>query len=270
MTATHEELVARARGGDRAALDSLVRDMKDLVYNLAARMLGDPIEAEDATQEILIRCVTALESFRGESAFRTWVYRVASNHLLTARGKRARQATESFDEGFDELAGWLAAGVASPARAVDDVLMLEEAKLICTSMMLQCLDRDHRLAFILGEVLDLQSEEAASVLEIEPDAFRKRLSRARTRMDEFTRHNCGIANPTNACRCGKQAGNAIAMGKVSPDRLTWVHRKKQTLVVELTEIVRAVELFRTELVAPEGIAEELRALIAGGRVTLLS
>ena len=103
MTATHEELVTRARGGDRAALDSLVRDMKDLVYNLAARMLGDPIEAEDATQEILIRCVTALESFRGESAFRTWVYRVASNHLLTARGKRARQATESFDEGFEEL-----------------------------------------------------------------------------------------------------------------------------------------------------------------------
>src|SRR5450432_3520930 len=208
MTTTHEVLVERARKGDRVALDLLIRDMKDLVYNLAARMLGDPIEAEDATQEILIRCVTALDSFRGESAFRTWVYRVASNHLLNTRTKLARHT-------FEELSERLAAGVASPVPTVDDALVLEEAMLICTSMMLQCLDRDHRLAFILGEVLDLPSEEAAAALEIEPDAFRKRLSRARTRMDEFTRHNCGIANPTNACRCGKQIGNAIAAGKIA-------------------------------------------------------
>ncbi|MEO8549474.1 MAG: RNA polymerase sigma factor [Kofleriaceae bacterium] len=263
---TPEELVVLARGGDRNALDALVRAIKDLVYSLAARMLGDPIAAEDATQEILIRCVTALDSFRGDSAFRTWVYRVASNHLLTVRGKRARDATETFDE----LEGRLAAGIASPVVPVDDALMLEEAKLICTSMMLQCLDRDHRLAFILGEVLELASDDAAAALEIAPDAYRKRLSRARTRMDEFTRGHCGIVERANPCRCGKQAANAIAKGKVSPDRLTWVHRAKRSPVAEISTLISTVELFRTELVAPEELVEQLRALIAGGGVTILS
>src|SRR4051812_47338504 len=111
---TPEELVVLARGGDRVALDSLVRAIKDLVYRLAARMLGDPIAAEDATQEILIRCVTGLDAFRGDSAFRTWVYRVASNHLLTTLAKRGRDATETFDE----LEQRLATGVASPVKPV--------------------------------------------------------------------------------------------------------------------------------------------------------
>ncbi|MFT3692371.1 MAG: RNA polymerase sigma factor [Kofleriaceae bacterium] len=263
---TPEQLVEQARSGDRVALDALVREIKDLVYRLAARMLGDPIEAEDATQEILIRCVTSLGSFRGESAFRTWVYRVASNHLLTVRGKRAKDPTHTFDE----LSEKLATGVASPVKPIDDSLMIEEAKLICTSMMLQALDRDHRVAFILGEVLELPNDEAAVALEISPDAYRKRLSRARTRMEEFSRANCGVVDPANACRCGKQVANAVAQGRVSADRLAWVHRAKRSPVAEIKGLLDAMELFRTELVAPESVAEHLRALIAGGEVAILS
>src|SRR5574337_43308 len=141
--ARHDELVARARGGDRRALDQLVREMNDLVFRLAARMLGDAHDAEDATQEILIKLVTAPDSFRGDSALRTWVYRVAANHLLSARGRRAKNLVESFEE----LSARLDAGLASDAPAAEDQLVIEEAKLICTSMMLQALDRDHRLAF---------------------------------------------------------------------------------------------------------------------------
>ena len=262
----HDDLVARARGGERAALEALMRDMKDLVYGLAARMLGNPSDADDATQEILIQLVTSLGSFRGDSAFRTWVYRVASNHLLTARGKRAKHAAESFDE----LASYLEAGVGSPVSPSSDALLIHEAKLACTSTMLHCLDRDHRLAYILGEILDLASEEAAAILEIESDAYRKRLSRARTRMEEFLRSTCGLVDRGNACRCAKQGANAVAHGKVSVDRLTWVHRAKQQPVAEIDALARAVEVFRTELAAPDSVVEELRALIAGGELALLS
>jgi len=262
----HDDLVARARGGDRSALEALMRDMKDLVYGLAARMLGNPSDADDATQEILIRLVTSLASFRGDSTFRTWVYRVASNHLLTARSKRAKHAADSFDE----LATYLAEGVGSPVRPSDNALLIQEAKLACTATMLHCLDRDHRLAYILGEILELAGEEAAAILEIEPDAFRKRLSRARTRMDEFLTATCGLVDRANACRCAKQGANAVAHGKVSVDRLTWVHRAKQKPVAEIDALARAVEVFRTELVAPEAVVEELRALIAGGELVLLS
>src|SRR5438445_9095965 len=103
------ELVTRARTGDRAALEELVKTCKDLVYNLAIRMLGDRGDAEDVSQEILIRVVTGLASFRGESSFRTWVYRVASNHLLTARKRKAEEKMQSFEA----LAGYLDVGIAA-------------------------------------------------------------------------------------------------------------------------------------------------------------
>src|SRR5690349_9330458 len=95
---THEQdLISRARRGDRDALGELLFAMKDLVYNLAIRMLGNPADAEDASQEILIRLMTGLDTFRGESSFRMWVYRVASNHLLTTRKRQAEERTESFE-----------------------------------------------------------------------------------------------------------------------------------------------------------------------------
>ena len=78
--------VARARAGDRAALESVVRAIQKDVQGLALRFLWHPQDAEDAAQEILVRVVTGLGGFRGESGFRTWVYRVACNTLLSLRG----------------------------------------------------------------------------------------------------------------------------------------------------------------------------------------
>jgi RNA polymerase sigma factor (sigma-70 family) len=92
-----QTLVEAARSGDRDALEQLVRAIQDPVYGLAMRMLALPTEAEDATQEILIKVVTRLGSFRGDSKFTTWVYAVAANHLRTVRrgqlwSERAREA----------------------------------------------------------------------------------------------------------------------------------------------------------------------------------
>src|SRR5262249_15860676 len=92
-----ETLVAHATAGDREPLDELVRAVQQRVYALALRMLGNPDEAADATQEILIRVVTRLGSFRGEAAFPTWVHRVASNYLMTARARRAARPEMSFE-----------------------------------------------------------------------------------------------------------------------------------------------------------------------------
>ena len=68
--------------------------------------------------------------------------------------------------------------------------------------MLLCLDRPHRIAYILGEIFELDGPEAAEVLDVRPAAFRKRLERARTQIVEFTRAHCGMVRPENRCRCG--------------------------------------------------------------------
>src|SRR5262252_9967437 len=81
-------LVACAQEGDREALEALVRRHQAWIYNIAVRMLYHPQDAEDATQEILIKALTQLSSFEGRSSFRTWLYRIVVNHLLNTRRSR--------------------------------------------------------------------------------------------------------------------------------------------------------------------------------------
>jgi RNA polymerase sigma factor (sigma-70 family) len=257
-------LLERAKAGDREALGELVEGVQSLVYNLAIRMVADPADAQDLTQEILIRVVTGLGGFRGESAFNTWVYRVASNHLLTARKRAAEHQVESLEAMAEKLAGGMAEALAAGDAPVEDQILVKEAKLTCTSRMLLGLDRDHRLAFILGEILDLSGEEAAEVLEIDPAAFRKRLSRARERMAAFTSSTCGIVNPANTCRCAVQAARLVRAGALARERLCWTALPADGAHVdEIEGIERALAVFRSHPAyrAPSALAGGLRELI---------
>ena len=85
--------------------------------------------------------------------------------------------------------------------------------------MLLCLDRDHRIAYILGEIVEDTGEEGGYILDIAPAAFRKRLSGARTRILKFMQRKCGIFNPGNACRCDRRVNHATSIGRVNPQNL---------------------------------------------------
>src|SRR5215831_20996763 len=99
-------LAMRARLGDRKALEDLVRRHQGWTYNIAVRMLYHPQDAEDATQEILLKAVTRLSSFEGRSSFRTWLYRIAVNHLLNMKRGRVERESLTFREygaGLDSI-----------------------------------------------------------------------------------------------------------------------------------------------------------------------
>src|SRR5258705_8169041 len=104
-----EREIASAKAGDRDALERVIRAVQADVLRLAHRFLWHPEDAEDACQEILIRVVTGLGGFRGESRFRTWVYRIACNALLTTR-RRRMETFVSFEEFGEDLARGLCAG----------------------------------------------------------------------------------------------------------------------------------------------------------------
>lgn len=91
-----KELIEQAKEGSQQALETLIKQVQDPVYNLALRMLQLPADAEDATQDILVRVITHLSEFRQESAFATWVYRIATNYLLTTRKRRAERQNLTF------------------------------------------------------------------------------------------------------------------------------------------------------------------------------
>lgn len=106
-------------------------------------------------------------------------------------------------------------GIADEQNAApEDHVMLNELRLRCTMAMLLCLDRAHRAAYVLGDVLEFEHGVAADVLEITPGTYRKRLSRARARVQDFTAKTCGLASPTAPCSCRKRLPAAIAMGRI--------------------------------------------------------
>ena len=244
--------VARAKGGDRHALESVVRAVQKDIYGVALRFLWHPEDAEDATQEILIRVIAGLGGFRGDSNFRTWVYRVACNALLTMRRKRMEQQV-TLEEFGDDLARGLSDDPLRVENDVDEGLLLEEVRIGCTTAMLLCLDRDHRLAYILGEIVELRHREAAEVLEIAPATFRKRLSRARASIAAFMTSRCGLVNPGNACRCRRRVATAVALGRVDPASLLFATSLEQakrfpqvlSKIRQLEETSRAAALYRS-------------------------
>jgi hypothetical protein len=124
-----EELVPRAQAGDKDALDKLVRRHQPWVFNIAIRMLWHREVAEDATQEILIKVVTKLSTFRGQSQFRTWLYRIAVNHLLNVRKSAAEEVTTTFTDMGHSLDDTPDLDLPDPkAMPVDLPVLVEEAR----------------------------------------------------------------------------------------------------------------------------------------------
>src|SRR5881392_3123319 len=93
-----DELVAQAKNGDRAVLEKLILRHQAWIYNIAVRMVFHPQAAEEVTQEVLIKVITKLRTFKGESKFRTWFYRIAANHVLNMNRRRAEIRVTTFSE----------------------------------------------------------------------------------------------------------------------------------------------------------------------------
>ena len=96
-------LIEKATAGDKESLETVILSVQDLVFNLSLRMLGTFPDAEDATQDILLKLITHLSSFKGESAFSTWVFRIAVNHLKNYRKHMFAKFPLSFEFYGDDI-----------------------------------------------------------------------------------------------------------------------------------------------------------------------
>ncbi len=259
------KLVERAREGDEEALSALVRELQDSVYRLCIRMLGDPADAQDACQEALIKVVTRLSGFRGEAGVRTWAHRIASNHVISHLRQASRRPAPSLS--FEAFGDVIDGGVAAfdDAPVAPERVLAEEVRLTCTQGMLMCLDRDQRLAYVLGEILEFDAPSAGAVLEISPAAFRQRLARARKALLDFMQRRCGVYSKANPCRCDRQVPYARSTGMLDPQRLRFVrHRAPQPDDADLGELMDLLDVGATirgggAFVAPDDIADAIRA-----------
>lgn len=254
-----EVLAARATQGDRDALESLIKAIRDDLYQLSIRFLGHPADAEDACQEVIVRIITKLDSFKGDSRFSTWAYRVAARHLMNY--KRALRRREMPVEQAHVMLGVAvqASQDATPAQG----LAVEEMKLACAHGMLLCLQRPQRMAYVLGVLLDLPGETAAAVLEIEPALYRKRLQRARAQMRHHLTPLCGQVDTAHPCRCERMVDPATDAGIFDPALPYASHPRAQALHRRTSRLLEAAELLRGEprYRAPEAFTGTLRKLL---------
>ena len=220
---TNEELqtmAEKATAGDREALEALVAGVQDMVFNLSLRMLGTFADAEDATQDILLKMITHLSAFRGESAFTTWVFRIAVNHLNNYKKHMFAHAGLSFACYGEDIENGKIQDVPDVTQNVEKDILAEELKMSCTNVMLQCLDTESRCIFILGTMFQVDSRIAGEILEITPEAYRQRLSRVRRKMADFLGQYCGEYG-SGRCRCKDRVNYAIQNHRINPLQLCY-------------------------------------------------
>ena len=261
-----EELARRASDGDRDALSELVREIQHPLYRLALRFLGDPDDAQDACQEVLIRIVTRLGTFEGRSKFSTWAYTVAVRSLLRTR----RRLHESAVRGAEWYAAALDAGLGDVDPTLEEAeyrLLSEEVRISCTYGMLLCLPRPQRAAYLLADVLGLTDAEGSEILGTSRDSFRQRVSRARRTLRVVIDNRCGLVDPANPCRCGRQIASGEAAGVIDRKRLPLTrHRREEPRVwmepvaKQLDTVVAIGDLYRFDrFAAPARLWSDLQS-----------
>ena len=225
------ELASAAKAGDRNQLEALLTRHLPWIFNLSLRMLHRRADAEDATQEILLKVIKALPGFRGEAKFSTWLYRIAVNHLLNVKKPKwaASDAICSFTVASAGLRQVPDLDLPDPRTVpVPIEILIEETKNNCMIGTLLCLDGRQRLVFILGEIFGVSDEVGAEIAEVTPANFRQILSRARRDLYEYLRDNCSLVNAQNDCKCARKTRAFIQAGFVDPAKLefTQAHARK--------------------------------------------
>ncbi|NBI91161.1 RNA polymerase sigma factor [Lachnospiraceae bacterium] len=221
---THEELQAlidKATAGDKKALETLIISVQDIVFNLSLRMLGTFADAEDAAQDILLKMITHLSSFRGDSSFTTWVFSLAVNHLKNYKKHMFAHFPLSFEYYGDDIENGKMEDVPDLTQNVEKDILAEELKMSCTNVMLQCLDTESRCIFILGTMFKIDSRIAGDILEMTPEAYRQRLSRIRQKMAGFLRQYCGEYG-NGRCKCKDRVNYAIQNRRINPLQLDYM------------------------------------------------
>lgn len=235
------DMIDCAVNGDKKALEKIIIEIKDFVFNISLRMLGTVLDAEDASQDILIKIITNLSMFKKNSKFETWIYRIATNYLLDYKKSMFVQYPLDFNFYADDIKRHQSYDVNSSFDEKERKQLADELKLSCTNVMLQCLSPLNRCVFIMGTMFNLNSQWASEILELSPESYRKRLSRSRKKMQEFLFENCEYAG--GVCKCNNRIEYAIQCFRLNPANLEYskLESLNKDILNEYKEIMENIE-----------------------------
>jgi RNA polymerase sigma factor (sigma-70 family) len=224
---TDAALVEEVLKGNKESLNSLIQKHQPFIYNIAWKMIGDPMQAEDLTQEALIKIISNLSTFKGESAFRTWAYRIVRNHFLNQKKKPNGPFMDNFDDlgnALDNAPSFDLSFEEQEAKKEE----IREVRLQCLSGMLLCLTKEQRLVYIIGDIFDADHNIGSEIMAVSKGTYRKKLSRARNDLHNFMKNKCGLVDKANPCRCHKKVTIALDNGMVDAKNLLFNRKEYAT------------------------------------------
>ena len=208
--ATDRQLVVDALAGNQQSLETLFCRHQPWIYNVAFRMVMVREDAEDVTQEVLIKVMTKLASYDpSKAAFRTWLYRIVANHVINMKTRGCEHAVSGFDEYYSFVTQ---RPDQDPDASPETSLVIADLAIGCVMGTLLCLERKQRVVFILAVGFNVSDVMGAEILEMSRDSFRKTLSRARAKLHQYMSGNCSLLNPEAPCHCHKKVTSMIASG----------------------------------------------------------
>ncbi|MDB5326614.1 MAG: polymerase sigma factor RpoE [Phycisphaerales bacterium] len=184
--AREADLFRMAREGDRGAFGQLAIRTQDRLYTAIVRLVGEREEARELTQEAFVKALAAMDGFRGESGWYTWIFRIGVNLALTHLRKVQRRRTFSLDTprpGSGDQANGLADRLASPDSTPDQIAQRRETR----QQVIKCLgelDSEQRALLVLRDVEGMDYQQMADVLEVPLGTLKSKLFRARLALRE--------------------------------------------------------------------------------------
>ncbi len=224
---TDASLIEEVLKGKKQSLNSLIQKHQPYIYNIAWKTIGDPIQAEDLTQEALIKIISSLNSFKGESTFRTWAYRIVWNHFLNQQKKPNGPFMENFDDLGNALDNTPSFDISDDEQEAKKE-EIREVRLQCLSGMLLCLTKEQRLVYIIGDIFDADHNIGSEIMSVSKATYRKKLSRARKHLHNFMQNKCGLVDKSNPCRCHKKVTIALDSGMVDAKNLLFNRKEYST------------------------------------------
>lgn len=189
--ADEAEIIERSKAGDRVAFNELVRRHQKKVFNLCYRIMGNREEAEDVTQEVFITVYKALRGFRGDSAFSTWIHRVAANHCknrLKHLKRRRYFQTSSIDETYETGEGEQKKEYASDEFDSPEEEMERTQTYAEINKAIAELEDEYKIVIVMRDVRGLSYQEIADALELKEGTVKSRIHRARLELQAKLRH----------------------------------------------------------------------------------
>jgi RNA polymerase sigma factor (sigma-70 family) len=229
---TDAALIQEILEGKKSALNQLIERHQPFIYNIAWKMTASVADAEDLTQEALIKIISSLSAFKQESAFQTWAYRIVRNHFLNDQKKPASM----FASSFEDLGHRLDAAPNVELTLEEQKIKQEEireVRLQCLSGMLLCLTKEQRLIYIIGDIFGADHNVGSEIMEISKDNYRMKLSKARKDLYNFMQNKCGLVNKANPCRCHKKVTFATENGMVDAKNLLFNRKEYSTFKAQL-------------------------------------